>query len=159
MAEGNLGDAKPVGGGLSVMRIHYGPGYRVYLMQRGTALIILLCGGDNRIGEANRPRLADNIPMTEQFTPWDSAEYLQTHEDIAAYLDACFEQAGTDAELIIRALGTVARAKGIDRVAERAGLAPDHLHAMLGSNASPPFGEILRVIEALGIRLHADKAA
>ncbi len=97
--------------------------------------------------------------MTEQFTPWDSAEYLQTDEDIAAYLDACFEEAGTDAELIIRALGTVARAKGIDRVAERAGLAPDHLHALLGSNASPSFGDILRVIEALGIRLHADKAA
>jgi putative addiction module killer protein len=48
MAEGNLGDAKPVGGGLSEMRIHYGPGYRVYFMQRGTVLIILLCGGDKR---------------------------------------------------------------------------------------------------------------
>ena len=48
MAEGNLRDAKPVGGGLSEMRIAYGPGYRVYFMQRGTALIILLCGGDKR---------------------------------------------------------------------------------------------------------------
>jgi putative addiction module killer protein len=48
MAEGNLGDVKPVAGGLSEMRIHYGPGYRVYFMQRGTALIILLCGGDKR---------------------------------------------------------------------------------------------------------------
>lgn len=48
MAEGNLGDAEPVGGGLSEMRIHYGPGYRVYFMQRGATLVILLCGGDKR---------------------------------------------------------------------------------------------------------------
>jgi probable addiction module antidote protein len=97
--------------------------------------------------------------MTEQFTPWDSAEYLQTDEDIAAYLDACFEEAGADAGFIMRALGTVARAKGIDTVAERAGLAPDQLCVLLQAESSPPFGEVLRVIEALGIRLHADKAA
>jgi putative addiction module killer protein len=48
MAAGNVGDAKPVGGGLSEIRIHYGPGYRVYFMQSGTALIVLLCGGDKR---------------------------------------------------------------------------------------------------------------
>ncbi len=97
--------------------------------------------------------------MTEQFTPWDAAEYLQTDEDIAAYLDACFEEAGADAGFIIRALGTVARAKGIDDVAERAGLAPEQLHDLLAATSSPPFSEVLRVIEAVGIRLHADKAA
>ncbi|HBG95046.1 MAG TPA: putative addiction module antidote protein [Chromatiaceae bacterium] len=93
--------------------------------------------------------------MTEQFTPWDSTEYLQTDEDI----DACFEEAGADAGFIIRALETVARAKGLDAVAERAGLAPDRLRSLLGADSSPPFGEVLRVIDALGIRLHADKAA
>ncbi len=45
---GNSGDAKPIGEGLSEMRIDYGPGYRVYYMQRGTMLIVLLCGGDKR---------------------------------------------------------------------------------------------------------------
>ena len=44
-------------------------------------------------------------------------------------------------------------------VAARAGLAPEQLHALLGFNSSPPFGEVLRVIEAFGIRLHAKKAA
>ncbi len=98
--------------------------------------------------------------MTEQFTPWDSAEYLQTDEDIAAYLDGCFEEAGADnAGFILRALETVARAKGIDAVAERAGLSPDQLRRLLGAESSSEFSAVLRVLAALDIRLHVGKAA
>ena len=46
LALGNTGDVKPVGEGVSELRIHYGPGYRVYYVQRGSLLIVLLCGGD-----------------------------------------------------------------------------------------------------------------
>lgn len=52
-AEGNLGDVAPVGEGVSEMRIFYGPGYRVYFVQRGSELIVLLCGGDKSTQQAD----------------------------------------------------------------------------------------------------------
>jgi putative addiction module killer protein len=48
LAFGNPGDVKPVGDGVSELRIHYGPGYRVYFVQRGAVLVVLLCGGDKK---------------------------------------------------------------------------------------------------------------
>ncbi len=56
LAAGNPGDMAPVGGGISELRIHHGPGYRVYLMQRGQRLAILLCGGDKSTQAADIAR-------------------------------------------------------------------------------------------------------
>ena len=48
LAQGNPGDVRPVGGGVSELRLDYGPEYRVYFAQRGAVLILILCGGDKR---------------------------------------------------------------------------------------------------------------
>jgi putative addiction module killer protein len=56
LAAGNPGDIRPVGGGVSEMRIDYGPGYRVYLMRKGTILVVLLAGGDKSTQAADIAR-------------------------------------------------------------------------------------------------------
>ena len=56
---GNPGDVKPVGSGVSEMRIDYGPGYRVYYVQRGPIIIVVLCGGDKRTQVADIKRAID----------------------------------------------------------------------------------------------------
>ena len=56
LALGNPGDVKPIGSGISEMRINYGPGYRVYFAQRGSTVIVILCGGDKRTQAADIKR-------------------------------------------------------------------------------------------------------
>ncbi|WP_223519973.1 addiction module antidote protein [Pseudomonas sp. GL-B-19] len=93
--------------------------------------------------------------MTEQFTRWDSAEYLKTEEDMANYLDACMEEAGADPAFIAKALGTIARARGMSQVARDAGLSRESLYRALSGEGNPEFGTILKVVKALGLKLHA----
>ncbi len=56
LRNGLMGDVKPVGGGVSELRVDHGPGYRVYFVQRGAVLIVLLCGGDKRTQERDIAR-------------------------------------------------------------------------------------------------------
>jgi probable addiction module antidote protein len=89
-------------------------------------------------------------------TRYDSAEYLETPEDMAAYLEACLEVADGDAAFIAKALGTIARAKGMTQVARDAGLSRESLYKALSGERTPGFDTILKVINALGLKLHAE---
>ena len=89
-------------------------------------------------------------------TRYDVAEHLRTPEEMAAYLEACLEEAKDDATFIAKALGDIARAKGMTQVARDAGLSRESLYKALSGERSPDFDTILKVVNALGIRLHAE---
>ena len=88
-------------------------------------------------------------------TRYDVAEHRRTPEEMAAYLEACLDEAGGDAAFIAKALGNIARAKGMAQVARDAGLSRESLYKALSGDRSPGFDTILKVIDALGLRLHA----
>jgi len=89
-------------------------------------------------------------------TRYDVAEHLRTPKEMAAYLEACFEEANGDAAFIAKALGDVARAKGMSQVARDAGLSRESLYKALSGERAPGFDTILKVIGALGLTIHAD---
>ncbi len=94
--------------------------------------------------------------MALQTTRWDSAEYLKTDEDIAAYLDAVLEEG--DPALVSHALGIIARARGINQMADETGLARDILCSALSTEGKPEFATVMKVVNALGLRLHTHPA-
>ncbi len=95
--------------------------------------------------------------MTKTITTrYDVAEHLRTPEEMAAYLEACLDEADGDAAFIAKALGDIARAKGMSRVARDAGLSRESLYKALSGERSPSFNTILKVTKALGLKLHAE---
>jgi len=89
---------------------------------------------------------------------WDSTEHLKTDEDVAMYLDACLEEAGDDPAFIAKALGNIARARGMSQLARDTGLGRESLYKALSGEGNPSFATILKVIHALGVKLHAAHA-
>jgi probable addiction module antidote protein len=89
-------------------------------------------------------------------TKYDVSEHLRKPEEIAAYLEACIEEANGDAAFIAKALGDIARAKGMTQVARDAGLSRESLYKALSGERSPGFDTVLKVIGALGLGLRAE---
>jgi len=89
--------------------------------------------------------------LARETRPWDAADTLQSKEDIAAYLDAVLEDG--DPELLKAALGDIARAKGMTKIARAAGLGRANLYKALSPDGNPEFATVARVLRALGVRL------
>ena len=104
------------------------------------------------------PHASNTAPAKTKTVPYDVAEQLRTPEEMAAYLDAWLTDAPDDAAGIARALGDVARAKGMTQVARDSGLSRESLYKALSENGNPSFATVLKVAQALGLRLHASVA-
>ena len=104
------------------------------------------------------PKQAVKKSMNTKTTPYDVAEQLRTPEEMAAYLDAWLDEAPDDAAGIARALGDIARAKGMTQVAKDAGLSRESLYRALSADGNPSFATVLKVARALGVKLHAEEA-
>ena len=94
--------------------------------------------------------------MTLETTTWDSAEFLDSREAIVAYIEAAFDDG--DPALITHALGVVARAEGMSRLAREAGVTREGLYKALTPNGDPKLSTFLNVLKALGMKLSARAA-
>jgi probable addiction module antidote protein len=110
------------------------------------------------IGVEIMTKVAEEKSAKVKTTLYDVSEHLRTPEEMAAYLDAWFEEAPEDAAGIARALGDIARAKGMSQVAKDAGLSRESLYRALSADGNPSFATVLKVAKALGVRLHAQAA-
>ncbi|MBM5818427.1 MAG: putative addiction module antidote protein [Cyanobacteria bacterium K_Offshore_surface_m2_239] len=93
--------------------------------------------------------------METKAAPYDVAEFLETHEEMAACLEACIQESDGDAAFIAKALGDIARAKGMTQIACYSGLSRESLYKELPGDWSPSFDTVLKAISALDLQLSA----
>lgn len=91
-----------------------------------------------------------------KFSHYDAADYLKTEEQIAAYLDVALEDG--DPAVITRALGAIARARNMSQLARDTGISREGLYKALSGEGNPSFATVMKVAQALGVRLHATHA-
>jgi probable addiction module antidote protein len=87
---------------------------------------------------------------------YDVAEHLRTPKEMAAYLECVLEESNGDASRVAKAIGDIARARGMSQVEKDSGLSRESLYKALSGERSPGIDTILKVISALGIKLHAE---
>ena len=88
---------------------------------------------------------------TDTFTRYDTADYLESEEDIAAYLSACAEE--DDPALFLAALGDIARARNITQLVAQTGLTRMGLYKALSGTGNPSFATVSKVAHALGLKI------
>ena len=96
--------------------------------------------------------------MTLQTTRWDVQDGLQTPEDCAAFIEAAIDEADGDTVFIAIALGEVARSRGMAQTARDAGLTREGLYKALAADGNPSFATVVKVLSALGLRIHVGPA-
>lgn len=89
--------------------------------------------------------------VKEGFSRYDTADYLETEEDIAAYLAACADE--NDPALFVAALGDIARARNIAQLAEKTGMSRMGLYKALSGHGNPSFATVSKVAHALGLKI------
>lgn len=92
--------------------------------------------------------------MPEKLIPFDASAYLDNEETIAEYLNAAFDQGDTD--LMLAAIGDVAKARGMAQIARDTGLGRESLYKALQPGAKPRFDTVMKVMKALGVKLHVE---
>ena len=96
--------------------------------------------------------------MAIKTTRWDSAEHLQSDEDIKHYLEACIEEAGDDTAFIVHALGVIARAKNMSQLSRDTGISREGLYKAFSSEGNPTFATVSKVAKALGLQITVNTA-
>lgn len=91
--------------------------------------------------------------MKTKTTAWDAAEHLKTKEDMAAYMACALEEG--DSTMIAAALGDISRAQGMTKIARKTGLGRESLYRTLSRDGNPEFATMLKVFEAVGLKLKA----
>ncbi|BCT30852.1 addiction module antidote protein [Pseudomonas sp. BNK-6] len=89
-----------------------------------------------------------------KLSKWDVVDHLKTEQDMALYLEACLEE--NDPVLLAAALGDIARARGMSQLARDTGLTREGLYKALSADGNPSLATIMKVMGALGIKLHAE---
>ena len=97
--------------------------------------------------------------MSIKLSRWDTAEYLNTEQDIQAYIEAVLEEGGDDPAFILHALGVIARAKNMSQLAREAGLSREGLYKALSDEGNPTFSTVSKIAKALGLQIKLETAA
>ena len=90
--------------------------------------------------------------------PYDAASYLKTEQDCALYLQAAIDESGGDSAIVVGALGDIARARGMMDLARKTGLTREGLYKALSPEGNPSFATVMKVCQALGLKLHTESA-